>query len=220
MDDCCRKLQGVQRQGRKKGQRSGSRLEEAVAAAGGRCWDGKEQLQKHGCGRGKKKQRRPMLELSAEEIATATRARRRGGREGTEGKQSLLAIVEGWPQEKRGRADLARKIDDREEAGNNAVGKGRGPRLLRLPGLQGHMRAAATAGCGSGMRGICGFAGEERKMMVGGCGKEQDVYGERNRGATTDGEEGDEFADHVQRKGCVEVDAGGNESSGYAVVCR
>ncbi|RZS14492.1 hypothetical protein BHM03_00046184 [Ensete ventricosum] len=44
MDDCYRKLQGVQRQGRKKGQRSGSRLEEAVAAAGGRCWDGKEQL--------------------------------------------------------------------------------------------------------------------------------------------------------------------------------
>ncbi|RZS00965.1 hypothetical protein BHM03_00030756 [Ensete ventricosum] len=38
------KLQGVQWQGRKKGQRSGSRLEEAAVVAGGRCWDGKEQL--------------------------------------------------------------------------------------------------------------------------------------------------------------------------------
>ncbi|RWW52077.1 hypothetical protein BHE74_00041529, partial [Ensete ventricosum] len=53
---------------------------------------------------------------------------------------------------KRDRADLARKIDGREEAGNNAVGRGRGPRLLRLPRLQGHMRAATLAGCDSGMR--------------------------------------------------------------------
>ncbi|RZS07207.1 hypothetical protein BHM03_00038000 [Ensete ventricosum] len=53
---------------------------------------------------------------------------------------------------KHGRADLARKIDDREEADNSAVGKGRGPRLLRLSRLQGQMRAATSAGCGSGMR--------------------------------------------------------------------
>ncbi|RRT39026.1 hypothetical protein B296_00046190 [Ensete ventricosum] len=34
----------VQRQGRKKGQRSGNRLKEATATAGGRCQDEKEQL--------------------------------------------------------------------------------------------------------------------------------------------------------------------------------
>ncbi|RWV81340.1 hypothetical protein GW17_00057249 [Ensete ventricosum] len=93
-----------------------------------------------------------MLELSVEEIATATRARQWGGRGGTEGRQSLTAIAEGWPQEKHGRADLAGKIDGREEAGNNTVSRGRGPQLLRLPGLQGQMRAAASAGCGSRMR--------------------------------------------------------------------
>ncbi|RZS16730.1 hypothetical protein BHM03_00048757 [Ensete ventricosum] len=59
---------------------------------------------------------------------------------------------EGLQVQKRDRADLARKIDGREEAGNNAVGRGRGPRLLRLPRLQGQMRAAALAGCDSGMR--------------------------------------------------------------------
>ncbi|RRT68061.1 hypothetical protein B296_00011727 [Ensete ventricosum] len=48
---------------------------------------------------------------------------------------------------KHGRADLARKIDDREEADNSAVGRGRGPRLLRLSGLQGQMRAATSVGC-------------------------------------------------------------------------
>ncbi|RRT56573.1 hypothetical protein B296_00047761 [Ensete ventricosum] len=93
-----------------------------------------------------------MLELSAEEIATATRVRRRGGKGGTEGKQSLAAIAEGWPQEKYDRANLACKINDREEADNNAVGRGRGPRLLRLLGLQGQMRAAASVGYGSGIR--------------------------------------------------------------------
>ncbi|RWW70210.1 hypothetical protein BHE74_00022121 [Ensete ventricosum] len=97
-----------------------------------------------------------MLELSTEEIATVTRARRREGRGGTERKQSLIAIAEGWSQEKRGWADLARKTDGREEAGNSAVGRGRGPRLLRLPGLRmmlpiekGEMLmvAAIDAGC-------------------------------------------------------------------------
>ncbi|RWW46099.1 hypothetical protein BHE74_00047995 [Ensete ventricosum] len=75
------------------------------------------------------------------------------GREGTIGQRSDLVTIKqrggarrwqrcngGWPQEKCGRADLARKIDDREEAGNNAVGRGRGP---GLPRLQGQMRAAA-----------------------------------------------------------------------------
>ncbi|RRT39027.1 hypothetical protein B296_00046189 [Ensete ventricosum] len=57
------------------------------------------------------------------------------------GEATLAVIAEGWPQEKRGWADLARKIDGREEANNNAVGRGRGPQLLRLPGLQGQMRA-------------------------------------------------------------------------------
>ncbi|RZS04077.1 hypothetical protein BHM03_00034356 [Ensete ventricosum] len=91
-----------------------------------------------------------MLELSVEEIATATRARQWGGRGGTEGRQSLTAIAEGWPQEKRSRANLAHKINGREEAGNSAVGRGRGSRLLRLPGLQGQMRAVASGGFGSG----------------------------------------------------------------------
>ncbi|RZR78422.1 hypothetical protein BHM03_00003754, partial [Ensete ventricosum] len=84
-----------------------------------------------------------MLEFSAEEIATVTQGRRRGGRGGTEGEQSLAAIAEGWSQEKHDRVDLARKIDGKEEAGNSAVGRGRGPRLLRM---QGQMRAEASAG--------------------------------------------------------------------------
>ncbi|RWV94436.1 hypothetical protein GW17_00043018, partial [Ensete ventricosum] len=52
------------------------------------------------------------------------------------GEATLAVIAEGWPQERRGRADLARKIDGREEASNSAVGSGRGPHLLRLPMLQ------------------------------------------------------------------------------------
>ncbi|RWW72871.1 hypothetical protein BHE74_00019297 [Ensete ventricosum] len=69
----------------------------------------------------------------------------------------------GWPQEKRGRANLARKINGREEAGNNAVGRGRGPRLLRLPGLQGQMRAT---GCGNGTTNVT--ADRERSGADGG----------------------------------------------------
>ncbi|RRT72258.1 hypothetical protein B296_00003033 [Ensete ventricosum] len=106
IDDCCSKLQGVQRQGRKKGHREGSRAGqllrkeratteeaavEAIAIAvgaignggcgritataegrrnkGGRCCfsstyhRNKGLRSKHDCGRGKKKQRRPMLLL-------------------------------------------------------------------------------------------------------------------------------------------------------------
>ncbi|RRT38040.1 hypothetical protein B296_00033252 [Ensete ventricosum] len=41
---CWHRSVGSAWQGRKKGHRSGNRLEEVATAAGGRCWDGKEQL--------------------------------------------------------------------------------------------------------------------------------------------------------------------------------
>ncbi|RWV91875.1 hypothetical protein GW17_00045797 [Ensete ventricosum] len=126
-----------------------------------------------------------------------------GRQRSNRGEAMLVAIVEGWPQEKRGLADLARKIDGIEEAGNSAVGRGRGLRLRRLPGLQGQMRAAASAGCAVGEE----EGAAVRQPARRGCRKEQHFYDKRNRGATTDGEEGDEFVNQVQRKGCAEVDA-------------
>ncbi|RWW54332.1 hypothetical protein BHE74_00039091 [Ensete ventricosum] len=108
--------------GRKKGQQSGSRLEETAVAAGGRCWDGKEQLA-----------RDQIRSRSSREVGLADGS----------------GAAEGWLQEKRDRADLTHKIDGREEASNSAVGRGRGPRLLRQ---QGQMRAATSAGCDNGIR--------------------------------------------------------------------
>ncbi|RRT38394.1 hypothetical protein B296_00018741 [Ensete ventricosum] len=111
------------------------------------------------------------------------------------GEAMLVTIVEGWSQEKRGWAVLARKIDGREEAGNSMVGRGRGLHLLRLPGLQGDAAVGEEEGA------------TVRQPARRGCRKEQHFYDKRNRGATTDGEEGDEFVNQVQRKGCAEVDA-------------
>ncbi|RWW06447.1 hypothetical protein GW17_00030225 [Ensete ventricosum] len=65
------------------------------------------------------------------------------------GRADGSGAAEGWPQKKRGRADLARKIDGRDKAGNSAVGRGRGRRLLRLPGLQGQMRAKSFCWVGN-----------------------------------------------------------------------
>ncbi|RWW20775.1 hypothetical protein GW17_00015094 [Ensete ventricosum] len=90
---------------------------EAAATVGGRCWDGKEQLAKD-----------QIRSRSSREVGCADGS----------------GAAEGWPQEKRSRADLARKIDGKKEAGNSAIGRGRGPRLLRLPGLQGQMRVLVT----------------------------------------------------------------------------
>ncbi|RZS03636.1 hypothetical protein BHM03_00033832 [Ensete ventricosum] len=132
-----------------------ARLEEVVATAGGRCWDGKEQLARdqirsrssREVGHGKQL----LLQMEPSAVAVATEARLRQ-REEEIGEATVAAIAEGWPQEKHDWADLAGKIDGREEAGNNTVSRGRGPQLLRLPGLQGHMRAATSAGCSSRMR--------------------------------------------------------------------
>ncbi|RWW90371.1 hypothetical protein BHE74_00000515 [Ensete ventricosum] len=95
---------------------AGRRIE-AAATVGGRCWDGKEQLA-----------RDQIRSRSSREVGCADGS----------------GAAEGWPQEKRSRANLARKIDGKKEAGNSAISRGRGPRLLRLPGLQGQMRVLVT----------------------------------------------------------------------------